>query len=374
MATLPPRGEPEDVRHSRLLFDGQRLRVARELRQLSQQELGRRAGGISGAAVSQFEQGQTTPRIRSLELLTQALGFPVSFFARDSRPDALETPAFFRSLRSTTVRRRNSARAFAEIARLLVLTLERHVEFPPLDLPVMSISEATPLEEVEILAGRARRSMGLSQSEPIPDVVGLLEQHGAVCLRWELNAEGIDAFSVPYVDRPLVVLGADKGKRDRSRFDAAHELGHLVMHSTHAMAGVKPLEDQAHRFAAAFLMPRDGIREQLPAGPDWMHLLALKRHWGTSIAALLYRAKTLGIMTETTFERAMRSLSARGWRVDEPGDLGAPESPRLLYRALEHLKVAAWTTADLSEEAGISEDDLAMIQAASSPTRPRIMP
>ena len=69
----------------------------------------------------------------------------------------------------------------------------------------------------------------------------------------------MDACLVDHHDRPVVVLGADKGQSDRSPFDAAHELGHLVLHRPEH-AGTREVETQAHRFAAAFLMPADAIR------------------------------------------------------------------------------------------------------------------
>lgn len=67
---------------------------------------------------------------------------------------------------------------------------------------------------------------------------------------------------------PVVVLGADKNDRARSRFDGAHELGHLVVHG-HQIWGVKEVEHQAHAFAAAFLMPAGDIRDELPDRADW---------------------------------------------------------------------------------------------------------
>jgi Zn-dependent peptidase ImmA (M78 family) len=61
-------------------------------------------------------------------------------------------------------------------------------------------------------------------------VVELLEDHGIVVIRLPLQIADVDAFSLPFPDHPVVVLGADKDDRARSRFDGAHELGHLVMH------------------------------------------------------------------------------------------------------------------------------------------------
>jgi Zn-dependent peptidase ImmA (M78 family) len=108
--------------------------------------------------------------------------------------------------------------------------------------------------------------------------------------------------------------------------------GHLVMHDPDN-AGAKIIEDQAHRFAAAFLMPASDIRSELPQTPAWNDLLAMKRYWGVSIGALLMRARTLQVMPENTYQQAMRYMSMRRWRINEPGNLGAGEAARLLTLA-----------------------------------------
>jgi Zn-dependent peptidase ImmA (M78 family) len=134
-------------------------------------------------------------------------------------------------------------------------------------------------------------------------------------------------------------------------------------------AGTKIIEDQAHRFAAAFLMPAADIHAELPGGPAWNQLVALKHRWGVSIGALLMRARTLGIMPETTYQQAIRYMSMRGWRVNEPGDLGAAEAPRLLCLAAEHAGVSAVT---LSAETGWPERWIDDILDASSDRRPQL--
>ncbi len=137
-----------------------------------------------------------------------------------------------------------------------------------------------------------------------------------------------DAFSLPFPDR-LVVLATDKNDRARSRFDGAHELGHLVMHGEHVW-GLKQVESQAHAFAAAFLMPDRDIRHELPSYADWPTLFDLKRRWQVSLAALLLRAKNLGRMTDASYLTAVKALSARGWRRQEPIPIGPPEKPARL--------------------------------------------
>jgi Zn-dependent peptidase ImmA (M78 family) len=148
-------------------------------------------------------------------------------------------------------------------------------------------------------------------------------------MRLPLESADVDAFSLPFTDRPVIVLSADKNDRARSRFDAAHELGHLVMHGQQIW-GLPEVEKQAHRFAAAFLMPRQDIADQLPRHGDWNRLFSLKRHWQVSLAALLMRARVLGSISENDYVAAIKAASARGWRRIEPVPLGQPEQPKLL--------------------------------------------
>jgi len=76
----------------------------------------------------------------------------------------------------------------------------------------------------------------------------------------------VDAFSRPTPERRVVILGSDKGDKARPRFDAAQELGHLVLHRDHPEPGNRALEKQAHRFAGAFLLPADQVAAEWPEG------------------------------------------------------------------------------------------------------------
>jgi Zn-dependent peptidase ImmA (M78 family)/transcriptional regulator with XRE-family HTH domain len=360
-----------EARDVRRLFDGTRLRIARELRGLSQKGLAELAE-VSAAAVSQFEKCTSTPTARTLVALGDALRFPIAYFRDDVAAHEIEIPAFFRSLRSASVGNRKQARAFAEVVREFAIGLETRVEFPALDVPRFSIAlnDVRP-EEVEEIASRVRYEWQLSSDQPLDDIVVLLERHGVVVTRADFGTSKIDAFSVAFDDHPVVVLCADKGLRDRSRFDAAHELGHLVMHEPE-VRGTKEAESQASQFAGAFLMPRGGIVHELPSRPDWARLVSLKRKWGVSIGALLVRAKTLGVMAPEVYVQAVKAMSARGWRVSEPEPLGPPESPQLLRKAVAILSDAGLELQDLVELTCIPLDQIERISRANRSTRPRI--
>jgi Zn-dependent peptidase ImmA (M78 family) len=278
--------------------------------------------------MSQFESGASRPGTETLRALAALLDVPEEFFALPLE-DTHE--GFFRSLRRTSVAERHRARAIGVIAHDIA-SLTRAAESVPAPtvphLPVSSL-DASP-GEVEDLAVQVRRAWGIPAG-PIGNVVGLLEAHGVLVIRLALDSPDVDAFSLPFNDQPVVVLGSDKNDRARSRFDAAHELGHLVMHGDEFW-GLAEVERQAHQFAAAFLMPKDDIYEELPTTVDWSVLFQLKRKWQVSLAALLMRARTISRLNETAYLGAVKAASARGWRRVEPVPLGPPEQPKLLAR------------------------------------------
>jgi len=139
------------------------------------------------------------------------------------------------------------------------------------------------------------------------------------------------------------------------------------MHKAESGLAPKMAEAQSNRFASAFLLPAEEIRDQLPSGPDWMHLLTLKQRWHVSLGALLRRASDLGVMSDPVYAQAMRTVSARGWRISEPGELGAPESPRVLSLAIQS---AGADTASLAAETGWPRTLIDEVIAASADNRP----
>jgi len=307
-----------------------RVRLARELKEWSQADLARQVA-LTPAAISQIEAGTQRASPATLERLAHVLGVPASFLGM---PLTETHEGFFRSLRRSSVTHRRKARAIAHVAHDLGLAGSRDVTEPPLmtipHLPVSGLDASR--QEVEGIAAQVRTALGVRPG-PVLNVVEILEECGVLVIRLPLDTADVDAFSLPFPDLPVVVLGTDKQDRARSRFDAAHELGHLVLHGAHVW-GVKEVEQQAHWFAAAFLMPADEIEAFLPSRPDWPCLFTLKTEWEVSLAALLMRAKTLGRMTDSQYLTAVKAASARGWRRSEPIPLGAPEEPQWLSRIL----------------------------------------
>jgi Zn-dependent peptidase ImmA (M78 family) len=114
-------------------------------------------------------------------------------------------------------------------------------------------------------------------------------------------------------------------------------------------------------FASEFLAPAREIAELLPSTVDWKQLMRLKETWGISMQALLYRARSLKIMPEYTYRRAVTELNRRGWRRAEPGDDGRAEEPIILRRAIEMMAEKGRTLTDLSNESRLPIDTIEMI-------------
>lgn len=309
-------------------FERERLRVARELVGLSQSQLASRTG-VSAAAISQFESGAARPSEESLAALSGALEVPVDFFFQ---PLTETHEGFFRSLRRTAVSDRRRARSIAHIAHDLAVEAAATKQFPESSVPRIPVGLNASREDVEGAAQRVRELWNMPAG-PVTDVVSLLESRGVVVIRMPLGSADVDAFSLPFADHPVIVLGSEKDDRARSRFDSAHELAHLVMHGEQIW-GMKEVEKQANQFSAAFLMPADQISNQLPQTVDWPTLFELKGQWQVSLAALLMRARVLGRMSESTYLTAVKAASARGWRRREPVPLGSPERPSTLLAFL----------------------------------------
>lgn len=352
------------------LVDPDRLRLARELRGWTQADVADRSdGAFTAAALSQLERGHTRPLPATLQALAEVTNCPPSFFV--GRPGDQRREGFFRSLQATSARERRRHLASARLLHELITVIEERVDLPELQVPRRAPGPHSATE-IETIAESTRRAWQIDDG-PIPNVVRVLERHGIVVVRASSFSREVDAFSVLHEGRPIVVLGTEKAVTARSRFDAAHELGHLVLHDD-SDAGKRETENEAHQFAAAFLMPASTIRHELPATADWTELMRLKVGWRVSIAALLRRALTLEVMPNHRYVNAMKTLSARGWRTREPGDekLGTLESPVLLRLALEQLAEIGIDLETLAREASLPLPDVRRLIELTRDPRPRI--
>ncbi|QRK04907.1 ImmA/IrrE family metallo-endopeptidase [Archangium violaceum] len=346
-------------------FNPEQLTLARELRGLLKHELAEKVGK-SPSAIGQFENGRARPEPQTLFALSLALGFPPGFFAREAKaPPVVPDRCQFRSQRSSSVREQRYVLARGELLKELVALLEEDVDFPEPKVP-HAPGPVRSIEDVEACAEMARREMGLKDG-PIGSMVNELENLGVMVIPMDADCRRVDAFSTWIDKRPYVFLNSFKGSTSRARFDAAHELGHLVMHPD-VVPGSPELERQADQFASAFLLPRSSFSKECPRRLNFDHLRELKVRWKVSLAALLYRGRELGFFSEAAVRRAYIQMNRLGIRRNEP-DEPPVEVPHLLQAALNTILTEETTEGELAAKMGLSVQELlALVEGRDLPS------
>lgn len=321
-------------------FQKERLSQVLLARRLSQVQLAAMVG-VSPATISKWRSGGQMPEREGLERLAAVVNVSPEWFTRPV--PAKPTPPLFRSNASAHVAARAMLGARLEWAQELAIAMAEFVDYPTLNLPGIEVRqpEAITNEDIERAAQACRERWRLGRA-PIQDLALAAEGAGVILVREETGApqiEGLSAWSEA-LGRPFVLLSADKANGYRSRFDLAHELGHLVLHRHVQVLGDchKLMEEQAHRFAGALLLPAESLASEvrLPATLD--DLLLLKRRWGVSVAAIVMRLHALQLLGDEERLQLFKRRSARWGAKAEPGDGGLePERPRLLRRTIEML-------------------------------------
>lgn len=322
-------------------FNGERLKTARLYRGKTIKELAD-ATGISKQAISQFENSKSTPSLETLLAIINALKFPREYFYQID--NQIEINTFFRALSTTSKKEQlcqvNRTRTLSTIYSFL----DKYIDFPRVNILELDSSN----ESIEEIATALREYWGIG-NDPITNVVNVMEKNGIVISSFSTNDNKIDAFTQTHningVSRPFVILGDDKESSVRRQFSAAHELGHIIMHSNSynvnelSKEEYKMMEDEANDFAAAFLLPKESFIEDVSKYPNKLEFyIELKKKWRVSISAMIIRALRLNVISHNQYQYLMKQLSKKGWRVKEPlDDLIKLSKPILLRKAVDML-------------------------------------
>jgi Zn-dependent peptidase ImmA (M78 family)/transcriptional regulator with XRE-family HTH domain len=309
------------------MFNASRLTIARQRAGLTKKELAERVG-IEPRAFSGFEAGQYMPTDDNVSRIARVLAFPREFFEADDIELIPAEGVSFRSMTKMTAKQRDAAIAAGSIAFLVSDWVDREFDLPPPDLP--DYSGATP----EAAALSLRQHWGLGE-QPINNMVHLLELKGIRVFSLAENSLEVDAYSLWRGVRPFVFLNTTKSGEHR-RFDAAHELAHLVLHR-HATPNGIEAEKEAHAFAGAFLMPTASMKAVGRVIPTLDHVIRLKKKWIVSAAAMTFRLRDVGLLTYYHYNRLFVELGSKGFRTNEPFGI-KPETSQVWQKVFAELR------------------------------------
>jgi len=332
------------------MFNCSRLTVARQRAALTKKELATRVG-VEPRAITGFESGQYMPSPETLARIAQVTGFPVDFFEQDDIELLNPEGVSFRSMTKMTAKQRDAAIAAGSIAFALNDWVDKNFDLVPPDVP--DYGGATP----EAAALSLRQHWGLG-ALPIKNMVHLLESRGVRVFSLSENCIEVDAYSIWRGPRPFVFLNMMKSG-ERRRFDAAHELAHLVLHR-HAMPNGIEAEKEAHAFAGAFLMPTASLKAVGRVAPTLDNIIQLKKKWSVSAAALVRRLYDVGLLTYYHYNRLYVELSRRGFRTLEPMAI-KPETSQVWQKVFAELRKEGNGVQFIADELRLPVDELAKL-------------
>lgn len=321
-----------------------RLEQALAVRGLSKGQLASLVG-VSASTVTKWCKGDQSPEAETFERIATVLNVQGEWLTRTVLR-AVSPPLY----------RKNSAALKAGLAKLEARTewgqevaalLAEYVDYPSVKLPERSFTEPEQIRksDIEAAAEECRDLWQLGRG-PVQDLMLAAEGAGIVVFREETDVavvEGLSCWSPELNLRPLVHLSADKANGFRSRFDLAHEIGHLILHkyveqNVDDKERYKLMERQAHQFAGALLLPAQTFTSDVRVPINLDNLLTLKQRWGVSVGAMLMRLHSLGLLSDNEKLALFKRRSARWGAKAEPGDDSwTPEKPRLLKRTVDLL-------------------------------------
>lgn len=332
-----------------MIIEGTRLNMARLRKGLKKKELAERVG-ITQRALRNIEAGESEPNPDTLEALEKVLGFSRDFLANDPMEMPSLDTVSFRALSKMSAVTRDSALSAGALGELVVQWMDSKFHLPPTDLP--DLGGIHPEQAANKL--RAEWNVG---DRPIKHLLARVESKGVRVLSLEEKSLDVDAFCFWRDNTPLVFLNTMKSA-ERTRFDLAHELGHLVLHRAVGFSSEcssaksqRKLEEEANRFASALLMPATSVALHAPRSPTMKGLIKAKKHWGVSVMALIYRMHQLGALTDWQHRQLTIEASRLGYRTCEPEPMDH-ETSKLLTKVYEAMRGRGLSLQSIADDLG----------------------
>lgn len=328
-------------------FYGDKLRLARFLKGLTQQQLGD-CVTTTRQYIHQLESESRQPAEEVLNALCEALEVKSSFFQRPLINDVKFEQCHFRKRATTPLGLVNRVLAYSTIFENLVSLLNEHLELPKINFPAISHNDEHYSDsEIECAAENCRKLWKLGIDTPISNVTRVLENSGVMITQYRGISDKVDALSVNR-KYPIIVRNDAKESVCRMRFDLSHECGHFVLHEG-TETGDWITESEADKFASAFLFPRIAFHKEFPdfrgGRLDWDIIYKLKIRWGMSARAIIYRANYFNRISAQQYRSANVWLNKTGQsKVERHDDKIPVENPELLYNSLnllnQHLNIS----------------------------------
>lgn len=324
----------------------ERITNARQRRGMTKTQLAADLG-LTPRTIARYEKGGA-PLEQGLAL-SSALRFPEAYFRQDLPLRLHAEDVVFRSGRRVTASARSAAVATGNHGVEVMRWLRERFTLPSANLP--QLEHETP----ESAARSVRMLWGLGDT-PLPNLVHLAESKGIAVLGLPAIASQVDAFSTWIGDQPFIFL-ARRRTPEGVRFDVAHELGHLVLHSS-CTDNSATIEEEANRFASEFLMPTESVREFAPRNPSIPQILKLKQYFGTSAIAMARKIHSTGLASDWSARKTRLELDQLGYLKAEPNGMVMYERSRVFDFVYSPERSTRYTPSSIANDLSLPADEV----------------
>jgi Zn-dependent peptidase ImmA (M78 family)/transcriptional regulator with XRE-family HTH domain len=290
------------------------LTLAREAKGYTQKDLAAQIG-CNQSRLSRIEAGELMPQESDIQNLVRVLGQNRDFFFQQGET----TPAsvsFYRKTQTLPLKKLRQCNAQMNIRRLEIEQKVGNGKLGNREFPYLTPEKNGGAKAV---AQIVRQKWGIKNGA-VQQLTQLVESTGCVVLDYMFPSTKLDGLCIRAAEKPPIIFLNRDLPKSRRRLSLAHEVGHLVMHTEPH----EKVEDEAWEFAAEFLMPSAEIDKQLD-GLNLDKLGQLKKEWGVSMQAILYRAKKLGKIGESYNRFLWMQIGKCGYRVNEPFEDAIPD-------------------------------------------------
>ena len=307
------------------------VRLARQLREMTQTDIATRSG-LTQTHLSRVESGHADLTPEEMQRLGAALEFPPSFLIE---PGAPAVAPLFRKRAIRSVKKVTAIQARLNVAVLIAQRLlDAGVE---LDVPQRFPEPGDFAADEPDLAALALRRDWRLPAGPIDDVTAVIESAAGLVLHVDFGTSDATAAFIPTTGdgRLWFLINSRETAGDRVRLSLAHELGHAVLHRLLPAVSESEVEHQAFRFATALLLPAGSFDRAIPFDAlTLQETRKLKEIYGVSMQAIIRAAYDRDRISQARYTSLYKQLSARQWRVHEPGPI-AVEKPQLWPEVLD---------------------------------------
>lgn len=334
-------------------FNPSRLEIARLRRGLTKRDLAERAR-ISLRNLARLISGEQVPSDEVVAKFSETLHFPQKFFFNDDLELPPEAKSSFRAFSRMPARLRDRVLAAGALGISLSDWMDKGFSLPSPDIPQCEYADP------ETAAEQVRGEWNLREDQPIDSMIYLLESHGARVFSLTEDTLDVDAYSFWRGSVPYVFLNTMKSA-ERSRMDAAHELGHLVLHQEESPQRNRQAEKEANQFGSAFLMPRASVFARVSWGARLDEITEARRYWKVSVANLTYRLRDVGLLTDNQYRWTFARMGRLGYRRSEPISGLSRETSTVLAMVFQYLREDGVSAREVADDLSIYPDELSKL-------------